>query len=63
MNNKGFILLLIVATLMVFGVIAENTRSVTDPVETEMTIDTTEIKNKIQRAGIIPREAMHWKEL
>ncbi len=63
MNNKGFILLLIVATLMVFGVIAENTRSVTDPVETEMTIDTTEIKNKIQRAGIIPREATHWKEL
>lgn len=63
MNNKSFILLLIMATLMVFGVITENALSVTDPVETEMTVDTTEIKNKIQRAGIIPREAMHWKEL
>lgn len=63
MNNKSFIVLLTVATIMVFGVIAENTRSVivTDKAEVEM--DISDIKIKLIKAGLTPRDAMHWKEL
>ena len=63
MKNKSFIVLLIIATIMIFGIIAENTRSIINPQKAEIKVDTNEIKNKIQRAGIIPHDAMHWKEL
>jgi polyferredoxin len=63
--DKSFIILLVIAALIVFGVITENVRPAIRPaaVETEITVDTNEVKSKIQRAGIVPREAMHWKEL
>ena len=62
-KNKSFIALLIIATMMVFGIIAENARLIIDPPKAEIKVDTNEIKNKIQRAGIIPHDALHWKEL
>ena len=63
MNNKDFILLLILATLMAFGVIIENARSTASPTKAEVSVDTTGIRNTLKNAGITPREAKHWKEL
>jgi hypothetical protein len=62
-ENRNFILLLIIATIMVFGAIAENIRSVSIPAEVKIEINISPIKNKIQEAGITPHNAMHWKEL
>ncbi|MCK5179937.1 MAG: hypothetical protein KAR32_10435, partial [Candidatus Omnitrophica bacterium] len=62
-KNKSFIVFLAIATIMIFGIIAENTRSIIDPQKAEIPADTNEIKNKIQKAGIIPHDAMYWKEL
>ncbi|MCK5082373.1 MAG: hypothetical protein KAR31_05660 [Candidatus Omnitrophica bacterium] len=62
-ENKSFIALLIIATIMAFGVIAENTRAIINPQKAEIKTDTSKIKENIQEAGIIPHDAMHWKEL
>ena len=63
MKNKGFIILWLIASAMVFGVMIESMHTVSLPEKPEVKIDSSEVKNKIQKAGIIPREAKHWKEL
>jgi hypothetical protein len=63
MKNKGFIILWLIASAMVFGVMIENIHSVSSPEDSEVKVDSIEVKNKIQKAGIIPREAKYWKEL
>ncbi|MBN1870796.1 MAG: hypothetical protein JW847_09510 [Candidatus Omnitrophica bacterium] len=69
MNNKSFVILLIIAAIMVFGVITENTLSIHGSKKSEMstaaidTLKVDDIKNKIQKAGIVPHDALYWKEL
>ena len=62
MNNKSFLILWLIASLMVFGVMVENVRNVSAPKEVEVNADSSDVKNKLQKAGIIPREAKYWKE-
>jgi len=63
MNNKSFLVLLLIATIMIAGIIAENAKTVTTPTPVEITVDTASVKEKIARAGLVPREAKYWKEL
>lgn len=48
---------------MVFGVMIENIRSASAPGESVEKVNSSEIKSKIQKAGIIPQKAKYWKGL
>ena len=62
-ENRNFIILLAVIAIMAIGVIAENTYSVLNPKGSEIKIDVEKVKKEINEAGLVPHDAVHWKEL
>ncbi len=62
-SEKCIIILLGVATIIVMGVIYENTLSVLRPPSAKIMIDVEKVKKEIHQAGLVPQEGMHWKEL
>ncbi len=62
-ENRNFIIILVIATVISTGVIAQNVRTVINPESTKIKIDVEKVKRQIDQAGLKPREAMHWKEL
>lgn len=52
-----------IAAVMVLGVIAENTLSIINPKGVIIKMDVEKIKKEINEAGLIPHEAVYWKEL
>ena len=71
--NKIFITILSLCCLIIIGIIIENAY-LTNKKPHDIILATpeillqedktlTEIKNKLKNAGIIPREAKHWKEI
>ena len=62
-ENKNFIILVGIAAAMVMGIIAENTLSVINPRSAVIKIDVEKVKKEIDEAGLIPHEAVYWKEL
>jgi len=61
--DKNFIILIGIGAIMVIGIIAENTASVLNPKSAVIKIDVEKVKREIDQAGLIPREAVHWREL
>lgn len=62
-EDKSFIILLGLSTIMVIGVIAENSLLVLNPKRAGVKIDVEKVKAEIDEAGLTPREAAYWEEL
>lgn len=62
-ENRNFILLLVVTTVISAGVIAQNVHSVMNPESAKIKIDVEKVKREIDQAGLKPHEAVYWKEL
>jgi len=60
-ENRYFIMLLGIAAVIVTGVIYENTLAVLRP--PTMAIDVEKVKIEIDRAGLLPREALYWEKI
>ncbi len=62
-ENKYFILMLIIAAALLVGIVAENIVSVILPKTVRLNIDVEKVKQKLSQAGIVTREAKHWKKV
>ena len=64
MKNNDKILLAVfgIASLLTIGVVAQNAQSVLYPKETETAVDIEKVKSDLSKAGLIPHDAMYWKE-
>ncbi len=62
-ENRNFIAILSIATVMLGGVIAQNVVLALKPKTAEIQIDVDKVRQEIEAAGLTLREAKHWKEL
>lgn len=62
-NNKYFVIFIGLGSLLLLGVIAENVITALKPKTAQIIIDVEKVKKEIEEAGIIPREAVYWKEI
>lgn len=62
-ENKSFIIILCLAAIMVLGVISQNVVSAIKPKKAKLVIDVEKVRQEIESARLIPKEAMHWKNI
>jgi len=62
-ENKNLIMMVGIAAVMVMGIIAQNALSVIRPKTAQIKIDVEKVKQEINDTGLVPRKALHWKEL
>ena len=62
-ENRNFVALLSIATVMLVGVIAQNVVTTLKPKAAKLQINVDKVRQEIKAAGLTLREAMHWKEL
>jgi len=62
-ENRNFVIILCIAAVVLAGVIAENVIMTLRPPTALIQIDVGKVKEEIQKAGLVPREAMHWKSM
>ncbi len=62
-SDKIFLTLLIVSSMLLAATVAENIRSVLNPQPVTIKIDVAKVKADIEKAGLVPHEAMYGKEL
>ncbi len=62
-ENRNFVVILSIATVMLVGVIAQNVVTTLKPKAAKLQINVDKVKQEIEAAGLTPREAMYWKEL
>ena len=60
-TSAYFIIILSVAAIMLFGVVAQNILTVLKPKTAKLEIDVDKVIKEIESAGLHPREALHWK--